>query len=446
MTITKESTGSSLLLEVDSFLSLPPGQRSLQRFSDTVQKVLSTEDTSLTDTLFTDSRWLNEWLLYRQRYMPRELERKRASLLALMTASPCGRDALLRGMTFLNEDLRESRKRNLLIGFARELSQVERPYWAHRMWTLFGDPQCLYSTLDAEFIREERSAGALSPSGSYQLLDGDESCQRLFFTFGFHYYANRIRDWGRFCRYVERHPWAWEHILTTDMCDPLLLGMLEYIHALPPSLRHPLVAPFLRNNQEEIAFRLPESSYLLGCPQDYEEHTDEMLSEMSAMTLFKTGAVGYHLPNRKIFRFRLGVVVQEHAGRVRVLCLDSDVPETRQMMYEDLTPGMPVILWRDGAIRVRRMASDVQEMMDPLQARAVSHGECGTDRFRYPVFEYRDMVLEALNTMHSDVELPIGENMPGLGRERLLEVMWRVPPRDYARFLVEELSRCHAQE
>lgn len=446
MTITKESTGSSLLLEVDSFLSLPPRQRSLQRFSDTVRKILSSEDTSLTDSLFTDSRWLDEWLLYRQRYMPRELERKRASFMALMTSSPNGRDALLRGMALLNDEFRESRKRNLLIGFARELSQVERPYWAHWMWTLFGDPQCLYSTLDAEFIREERASGVLSPSGSYQLLDGDESCQRLFFTFGFHYYANRIRDWGRFCRYVERHPWAWEHILTTDMCDPLLLGMLEYIHALPPSLRHPLVEPFLRYNHDEIAFRMQEMSYLLGRPQDYEEYDDVLLSEMSTLTLFKTGAVGYHLPNRRIFRFRLGVVVRKHEGRVRVLCSDSSIPETRQMLYEDMDCGTPVVLWKDGVIRVRRMSTEVQELMDALTLKASSCHEDGTDRFRYPVFEYRDLVLEALNTMHSTVELPFGENMPGLGRERLLEVMWRVAPRDYAQILVEEMKGRHAPE
>ena len=443
----KESKGSPLLLEMEGFLSLPPAQRSVQRFSETVQKVLSSNVASpLTDLFFTDPRWLGEWLLYRQRYIPRNLKRKRELFTALMTASPFGRESLLKGMELLEGSLLENRDRNILIGFARELSQIDRTFWAQRMWNLCHDPQCLYATLDERLIRHERAKGMLSPAGSYQLLDGDESCQRLFFTFGFHYYANRIRDWSRFCRFVERHPWAWEHILTMDMCDPLLLGMLEYIHALPPSLRHPLVEPFLRYNHDEIAFRMQESSYLLGRPQDYEEYDDVLLSEMSTLTLFKTGAVGYHLPNRRIFRLRLGVVVRKHEGRVRVLCSDSSVPETRQMLYEDMDCGTPVVLWKDGVIRVRRMSTEVQELMDALTLKASSCHEDGTDRFRYPVFEYRDLVLEALNAMHSTVELPFGENMPGLGRERLLEVMWRVAPMDYAQILVEEFKGRHAPD
>lgn len=432
---------------MEGFLSLPPALRSVQRFSETVQKVLSSDVASpLTDLFFKDPRWLAEWLLYRQRYIPRDLERKRESFTALMTSSPVGRDALLQGIAFLEGSLLESRGRTILIGYARELSQIDRPFWAQRMWNLLHDTQCLYSTLDAELISIERRKSSLSPAGSYQLLDGDDACQRLFFTFGFHYYANRIRDWSRFCRFVERHPWAWEHVLTLDMCDSLLLGMMEYLHALPPSLRHPLVDPFLKRNRDEIAFRLKESAYLLGSPEDYKDFSDESLSGMSARNLFKTGAVGYHLPNRTIFRFRLGVVVRKHEGRVRVLCSDSSAPETRQMMYGDMDLGTPVVLWKDGAIRLHRMSSEVQELLDALTLKASRCHEDGTDRFRYPVFEYRDLVLEALNTMHSTVELPLGENMPGLGRERLLDVMWRVAPGDYAQILVEELKGRHATQ
>lgn len=420
-------------LAADSYLALSPHERTDGRLREVLRHLLVSGDSETLGRLFQDGRWISDWLLHEGRYPSARQERKWKAFVDVLCSCHDGEDALEAGLVHLASRFGHGAQREKLARFARFLCRSRGGRWPLLMWRLLGDSFCLYSSLDAALVESVAQEGHLPPSGSFLLLEGGEECRRLFFRVGFPYYSKSMTDWSRFCRFVVRHPWAWEHMLTMDMNDTLLAGMMEYIHDLPPSLRDPRVAPFLERNRASLMRRLGAMSYLAGSPQDYAALAPEDLSAMSTDMLMRTGAAGYHVPSRKNGRGRSGLVVHAAGGRAVVLCSDTVETEVRQMLYDDLRPGDPVLFWRDGVMAIRRMPGDMEEDFRMLRLRASAMAGPWPERLRYPVFEYRDMAAAALDALARDGFSAAAAAGRYLGRERILDAMWRMPPARYAR-------------
>lgn len=385
---------------VDSYLSLPQGYRKRFLLEQALGLIVSESDISLASSLFTDSRWQDEWLFPSGRQTLRQLAARRKFVAILLHSSSFGRWVLSEGVAWLCSQQLHQCDHDAVMDLAKLLISIDRSYWSARMWKVTKDSYCLYATLDHVYIEKEISEAEISPSGSFQLLHGSRECQELYFRIGFPYYSRKETSHRNYELYLKDHPWAWDYFLTLDLHPSLLKGVLNTLHDAPPSMRPSGYLPFVDANREVLATMLGDEAFLLETPSDYADIPVEQLDKMDDGTLVRSGAIGYH-PSRlgAIICGRIGIVSRYDHGRVCVICHDSGTTEIRNALYEDMERGQVVLLKGTGAIAIHRQERNpaLRDVANHLRSMLKTHRHCDDAQMQSPTSSYLSQFLRCFD-------------------------------------------------